>query len=386
VDIMTEKQPVEPDLNFIAAIMRYGGDSLKKCFQCASCSVACQLSTDQNPFPRKEMIAASWGLKDRLAGNPDIWLCHNCGDCSTLCPRGARPGDTLNAIRHISILTYARPAILGRVWSEPRLGPLLFIVPALVILAVGLATGLLNLKPDDGPIVYAHFFPVALIEMIFIPLSVLVGLVFLAGIRKLFADMQANYLRRGLNDGGPIKPVAFLKTLVTTLPSIVAHTKFGDCGQSGQRKTSHMLVSFSFVNLAMVAGAFVFALYVLNRHGPYSQLNPVKIFANLSGMALIIGSLLLIKDRLQSTGGRSVYFDWYILALALGLGVTGMLTQFIRLADWPTAAVAMYFIHLVLAFNVIACLPFTKMAHFVHRTVALAYIAHVGEKRSGQNV
>ena len=373
---MTEKYLVEPDLKFIQAVMQNGGDSLKKCFQCATCSVACRLSPDEQPFPRKEMLAAAWGLKDRLLGNPDIWQCHNCGDCSTLCPRGARPGDTLGAIRHIAIRAYARPAWLGRLWNEPRLLPLLFILPALVILGIGFATGLLNLHHPGGPIVHAHFFPVALIEMIFIPLTFLVGLVFLAGVRSLLADMQADYRRRGLDGGGPIKPAAFLNTLLATLPAIVTHAKFGDCTQNGRRKISHMLVSFSFVNLALVAGAFVFALYVLNSHGPYPQLNPVKIFANLSGVALIAGSLLLIKDRLMDADSRTVYFDGYLLALALGLGVTGMLTQFIRLADWPTAAVTMYFVHLVLAFNLIACLPYTKMAHLVYRTVALAYIAH----------
>jgi quinone-modifying oxidoreductase, subunit QmoC len=374
---MTEKYLVDPDLKFIKTIKQNGGDSLKKCFQCATCSVTCPLSSDKQPFPRKEMIAASWGLKDRLLGNPDIWQCHNCGDCSALCPRGAKPGDVMAAIRHISILRYARPAILERLWNDPKMLPLLFILPALVILAVGFATGLLNLQNDGGPIVYAQFFPVALIEMIYIPLTFLVGLVFFVGIRDLLADMQANYLWRGLNNGEPIKPVEFLKALIATLPTIVTHNKLASCGENQQRKFSHMLVSFSFVNLAMVAGIFVFALYVLGSHGPYSQLNPVKIFANLSGIALILGSLLLIKNRLKSTDAHNSYFDWYILVLALGLGVTGMLTQFIRLADWPMAAVSMYFIHLVLAFNLIACLPYTKMAHFVYRTVALAYVAYV---------
>ncbi len=378
---MIEKYRVDPDLKFINTIMQNGGAHLKKCFQCATCSVTCALSPDQQPFPRKEMIAASWGLKDRLLGSPDIWQCHNCGDCSALCPRGAQPGNVMAAIRHISILTYARPAVLGRLWNDPRMLPLLFILPALIILAVGFATGLLNLQSDGGPIVYARFFPVVLIEMIYIPLTLLVGLAFFVGVRNLLSDMRANYSQRGLDNSDSIKPVEFMKALIATLWTIITHNKLESCGENRQRKLSHMLVSFSFVNLAMVAGVFVFALYVLDSHAPYPQLNPVKIFANLSGIALILGSLLLIKNRLESTDGHNSYFDWYLLALALGLGVTGMLTQFIRLADQPTAAVATYFVHLVLAFNLIACLPYSKMAHFVYRTVALAYVAYVDGKR-----
>lgn len=145
------------------------------------------------------------------------------------------------------------------------------------------------------------------------------------------------------------------------------------CSENKERKISHMMVAFSFTSLAVVAGVFVFALYVLNSHGPYDQINPVKILANVSGIALIAGSLLMIRERRANARQTHVYFDWYLLGLVLFLGITGMLTQMLRLADISWAAYSMYFIHLLFAFNLVAFLPYTKLAHLVYRTVAITF-------------
>ena len=111
---MADTFVLEPDVGFIRDVAKLGGGDLKKCYQCATCSVACPISPDTKPFPRKEMIAASWGLKDRLVANHDIWLCHNCGDCTTLCPRGAKPGEVLGAIRAYAVREYATPSFLSK--------------------------------------------------------------------------------------------------------------------------------------------------------------------------------------------------------------------------------------------------------------------------------
>ncbi|RLC30546.1 MAG: heterodisulfide reductase, partial [Deltaproteobacteria bacterium] len=143
---MADRYLIEPDVNFINEVAGLGGEDLKKCFQCATCSVACPISPDNKPFPRKEMIAASWGLKDKLVGNGDIWLCHNCGDCSTLCPRGAKPGDVLAAIRQYAITEYAVPKALGRAVNDPKKLPVLLAVPAVLFIVVGLVLKLFGVN------------------------------------------------------------------------------------------------------------------------------------------------------------------------------------------------------------------------------------------------
>ncbi len=376
---MASSASIEPDLDFIAQINSDSGLNLKKCYQCATCSVVCTLSQDDQPFPRKEMLYASWGLKDRLIANPNIWLCYNCGDCSALCPRDARPGDVLNTLRKMSIKEYSKPAAMHQLFNDSRKLPWLFIIPALIITIVGLGTGLMNLSPGNGRIVFAHFFPVLLIEMIFIPLSLVTGLVFFLGVRRFLKDMQATSAQ-GKAVSGPIDFKRFLITIITQLPAIIRHEGFSSCSEN-KRKISHMMVAFSFVSLAFVAGAFVFALYVLNSHAPYDQINPVKILANISGIALIAGSLLLIKERRAKAGQINGYFDWYLLGLALFLGITGMLTQILRLANLPWAAYSMYFIHLLFTFNLVAFLPYTKLAHLVYRTVAIAFYHYSKEKK-----
>ena len=392
---MADKYLVEPDVGFIKELGDLGGDSLKKCFQCATCSVVCPISPDTKPFPRKEMIAASWGLKDKLIGSGDIWLCHNCGDCSTKCPRGAKPGDVLSAIRMHAIGHYGGFPKLGALINDPKKLPVVAAIPAVLFLVIGMILKMfgidwLNFSPErvytsaadvEGHIAHAQFFSTWLVDLIFIPLSIWVVAVFALGLKRFVADIHANALAEKKTDKQNIDPKEFVQALIRVIPTILKHKKFSECTENDERATPHMMVFFSFIGLAIVTGIFFVVLYVFGIHGPYSQINPVKILANVSGIALILGGLLMIKNRLdKKEEQQTTYKDWFLIGLVLGLGVTGMLAQLTRLADAAFLTYLIYYIHLMFVFVLFMFLPFSKLAHLVYRTVAMAYNEYTGRK------
>lgn len=366
---------VEPDVRFVKQLRRLGGETLKKCYQCATCSVVCPISPDEKPFPRKEMIAAQWGLKDKLVGNMDVWLCHHCNDCSTYCPRGARPGDVLNAVRAYSIQEYAWPKWLGKIVPDGRFWWLLLAIPVAIFLAILGITGHLHIP--EGEIEFAHFFPTLLVDLIFVPLAMAwIPLVFGIGIYRFMTDIHKNAVADGKGKRKDLNVPDFLKSICCTLPTILSHNKFSQCSENKGRYLSHILVFFSFVGLFVVTNIFFVALYILQIPGPYSMVNPVKILANVSGIALLVGAILMISNRLKDTDAdvsKGSYFDWSLIILVLGLAATGLLSQYTRLADVAVIAYPMYFAHLVLVFCLFTYLPYSKLAHMVYRTLAMAY-------------
>ncbi|NVM57120.1 MAG: quinone-interacting membrane-bound oxidoreductase complex subunit QmoC, partial [Desulfobacterales bacterium] len=358
---MANEYWVEPDIKFVKQLKSLGGDTLKKCYQCATCSVVCPISPDEKPFPRKEMIAAQWGLKDKLVGNMDVWLCHQCNDCSTYCPRGARPGDLLNAVRAYSIQYYAWPSWLGKIVPDGRFWWLLVAIPVAIFLVLLGAIGHLHIP--EGEIEFAKFFPTLWVDVVFIPLATLwIPVVFGIGIYRFMNDIHNKALAAGKAKRKDLNIPDFLRSIVCTLPTILGHNKFSQCAENKDRYIPHILVLFSFLGLFVVTNCFFVALYILQVPGPYSQANPVKILANVSAIALFVGAIWMISNRLKDRGlnvGKGSYFDWSLILLVLGLVVTGGLSELTRLAHLPSIAYPVYFAHLVFVFCLFAYLPFS---------------------------
>ncbi len=395
---MTEKYLAQPDLDFIAQVRSLGGETLKKCYQCATCSVACPIAPENSPFPRKEMIAASWGLKDRLIKNGDIWLCHQCGDCTDLCPRGAAPGDVLSAVRSAAITEYAQPKFLANAVNDPKKLPLLIGIPAIWFALLALITvygketmtsifnvfGIAWSHAHGGAehvIAQADFFSTWFVDMTFVPIATAVAVIFILSLKKFLSDIHENAVLEGKTTQTSLDYKEFFQALVRVIPTVLKHDKFNECESNKDRATPHMMVLYSFIGLFIVTSIGFVLLYIAQMPGPYSQLSPMKWLANISGVALVIGSGLMIKNRLDKKEEQKTYYkDWFILGVVFSLGLTGMLTEMARLAHLASVSYFFYFLHLIAIFNLFAFLPFSKMAHFVYRLTAMAYAEYGNRK------
>jgi quinone-modifying oxidoreductase subunit QmoC len=382
---MSDSYMVEPDVGFIKEVMKLGGQDLKKCYQCATCSVACPISPDTKPFPRKEMIATSWGLKDRLVGNADIWLCHNCGDCTTRCPRGAKPGDVLAAVRAYAVTEYATPKVLGKMVNDPTKLPILLAIPAVIFLVIGLLSnivglGWLHFAPEGEELWQASYIANYLVDIIMIPTFFFAVGVFALGLKRFLGDIHANALAEGKTTQQKIDPVGFVQALIRVVPTIAKHNRFSECGENKERATAHMMVLYGFIGLFIVTNCFFAAEWIFHIEGPYSQINPVKWLGNLGGIALLIGGGLMIAKRLGQKEQTTSYKDWYLLGLVMMLGGTGLLTEMLRLGHMYGLSALVYFLHLIFVWALFAYTPFSKLAHLVYRTVAMTYQEYSGRK------
>jgi len=91
-------QAVTPYLEMSQAIMDAGGEALKKCYQCGTCSGTCPWTPITHFNIRKLVRYGQLGL-DGI--EEFMWGCSTCKFCVDRCPRGVELIDVVTAIRNV---------------------------------------------------------------------------------------------------------------------------------------------------------------------------------------------------------------------------------------------------------------------------------------------
>jgi quinone-modifying oxidoreductase subunit QmoC len=267
----------------------------------------------------------------------------------------------------------------------------MMLVPALLLaLAILVRDPLgsaLGFAPHHGEgMEYANLFPHWLLIGFFSFFWGVAVLLAMIGVLRFWKTMKAADLAEGRKLSGK----GVLASAVDVFRDIITHRRFGKCASKTSQFTAHFSAFYGFVVLFLVSVWAVILLYFINPFVenpfayPFPFWNPAKIIANLGALALVVGCLLAVFQRLKDdlASGKSSEFDWLFLGILLTVGVTGIFTELFRFLQAQTVGYVVYFIHLIFAFMLLVYLPYSKFAHIMYRTVALVYAEYSGRNQA----
>ncbi len=310
------------------------------------------------------MHLAQWGLADRLAADPAVWLCHQCNDCTERCPRDAKPGDVMQVVRAMTVAYLSAPRFMGKLVANARTTwPVLIGVPILFWIAVLYAVH--GLTIPKGPLLYSNFVPYWLIYVVYFSVTGLVGVATFTSATRFWKLLGTGASRSG----------SFLSHLIPVLIEIVTHKRFDKCGAARPRKTGHLALFWGFIGAAITSGLLVVDLYILKSPMPLALSHPFKILGNLSAVLLVVGVVLLVSNRTakDSKVGTSTPYDNFFISVVALVVFSGCIVEIARLAFDPKLACYLYIGHLAVVMTLFLTFPYSKFAHFLYRTLAMVH-------------
>ena len=115
---------------------------------------------------------------------------------------------------------------------------------------------------------------------------------------------------------------------------------------------------------------------------PFSLWSPWKLLANIGGLAVLTGCLLMIWERLYfgHLAGTSSYFDWFLVWAVFLVVASGFATEALHYLRMAPHRHVVYFIHLVFVFALLIYLPYSKLSHLLYRTTAMVLAERYGRE------
>jgi heterodisulfide reductase subunit C len=93
------------DANFkydVAA--RPGGDQIKVCFSCGTCTAGCPVTdVDERFSPRRIIRQVLLGQRAAVLSSELLWYCERCYACTAYCPQNVKFGDIMGALREMAV-------------------------------------------------------------------------------------------------------------------------------------------------------------------------------------------------------------------------------------------------------------------------------------------
>jgi len=371
--------PVRSDPTLLAEIRRYGTFDGAACYQCGSCTLSCDLVDGEATFPRRSIRYGLLGLRDPLLASLDPWICHDCGDCSTICPRHAEPRISMVTLRRFLSAQYDRSGITSKLLQSKAwyLGSLLFVASLTFLLILGyhlwkvpmtvgqLATTELGLE---------HMFPIITyytLVVVLLPLALL-----LSRIYRVWRLTMAG-------DGEKIPLSAYAAEAWTYFYQSVTHSLLRKCPEKGRWRGHWMLACGTVMMLTIKT----FGLRWFQTDNIYPIYNPQRWIGYLAAGFILygIGDILVGRWRAQKEIYKETKFnDLVFPVLIVGIVISGLAAHILRYCGFGLSCHYAYALHVIIATPLLLIeMSFGKWSHMVYRPLAL-YFRAVKERAQQQ--
>lgn len=363
------------DPTFLKQLQAFGAKDIDACFNCGNCTAVCPHSEGYDTFPRRLIRYGQVGLKDAVAGSKELWVCYYCGECSDTCPREAEPGEFMAAARRYAIAANDPTGLSKALYTSPVANLAAFVISAAILL--------LLLLWDAGPVGGSFFEYISghTIHNIGVGVLVLTVLAILIGMVNMIRRVTAasNYTLATGDDAD-----AGAKTgrgLWAAISEVFTQQRFAECQTAtssshqghGLRRWTHWLILWGFI--ALFVATIWDWLDALPDGTAVALTYPPRLIGTLGGLAFLIGTAIALYQRLRPTtkySSNSVFSDWVLILYLFLLALTGFVLEILVYSAPATAfGNIVLLVHIVLAFQLLLMLPFSKLSHVIYRTLAI---------------
>ncbi|MBN1676001.1 MAG: 4Fe-4S dicluster domain-containing protein [Kiritimatiellae bacterium] len=81
-----------------------GGENLKLCFACGTCTAGCPVSEIDPEFnPRLIIRQVLLGMRKEVLSSPVLWRCVQCYSCTAKCPQNVKFREIVRALREMAV-------------------------------------------------------------------------------------------------------------------------------------------------------------------------------------------------------------------------------------------------------------------------------------------
>jgi ferredoxin len=373
------------DPNLIKELREYGLKDAGKCYNCGNCTAICDLSTPENPFPRKMVRYVQLGQKEKILKSPEPWLCYYCGDCSIRCPREADPGETMMVLRRYLTSLYDWTGFSKRFYTSEKF-------ETMAVAGIGLLVGLgmiiwgianhamIDWKHADVSSVWST----AGMEIADLVMAGILSFFLLTNLFRCVKLVMGDYFKKV-----PLK--MYYEEFKYLLIQFATQKQFDGCKTKGNRARwiAHLAIMTGYATVFLLVVVFLNGLPFMGINflkfqrgwasmghvNEISIFNPLRLLGYYSFFALMYGTSYVIYSRLKKTVPQfknTHSTDWMFLILLQATAVTGILINLGHIFNWVFFSYAIYVIHMMVAIPMLVLeVPFAKWAHLAYRPVVL---------------